>query len=451
MTKKTLNRRKFLELSATVGASAIAACAAPAAPAAPTTAAVVAPTSGGDAADFAGVTLQVWSGATIAPPAQLAADQWSKLTGGKVVVTAVPYAERSLKFAGLITGQDSNIDLVYAAGTFVGRFGSKLYEDLSKPDLGVDTSVYVPATIPVLSNSGTLCGLPIHSEMMVYIYNKTMFAAAGLDPDSPPATWSDLYAAAAKLQKGDRFACTIPWTTSIGVGSYYLMYLNSIDGAKLLSDDRTQVLFGSDKGLLAFERIEEGLRAGFFTPDLGADFEDYAAGKLFNEGGTASQINFAELWGYAVGKSPTDFPTTLKPEEVGVAVVPGVNPGATGSVNGFEGLGINKFSKQKQAAMHYLKYVTGPKFQLEMNIGGTLPSSLTAVLENPEVKSVYAIGETIAKQGQGVLNRYATPYNWDPPISDAIHKLVDGSMNAKQAHKAAVEGVEKIVQEYYAA
>lgn len=120
-------------------------------------------------------------------------------------------------------------------------------------------------------------------------------------------------------------------------------------------------------------------------------------------------------------------------------------------MNGFEGLGINKFSKQKKAAMHYLKYVTGSKFQLEMNIGGTLPSSLTAVLNSSEVKSVYAIGDTIAKQGQSVLNRYATPYNWDPPISDAIHKLVDGSMNAKQAHTAAVEGVEKIIQDYYAA
>ncbi len=413
--------------------------------------AVPSPTEADGASKFAGVTLQVWSGATIAPPAKSAGERWAALTGGTVVVTPVPYAERSLKFAGLITAQDPSIDLLYASGSFVGRLGTKLYENLSSPDLGVDTSIYVPATLPVLSSGESLCGLPIHSEMNIYIYNKTMFKAAGLDPDSPPAKWSDLYAAASQLAKGDRYGCTIPWTTSIGTGGYYLLFLNSIKGAKLLSDDRTQVLFDGDAGLLAFTLIEEGMRAGFFTPDLGQDFEDYATGKLFNEGGTASMINFAELWGYAVGKSPTDFPTKLKPEEVGAAVVPLVDTGNSGSINGFEGLGINKFSQQKAAALHYLRFVTGPEFQLEMNLGGTLPSSNTQILENPEVKAGYAVGPVLAKQGKGNLDRYSAPYNWDPPISEALRKLYDGSIDAKQAHTAVVEGVQKIVMDYLAA
>jgi len=35
--------------------------------------------------------------------------------------------------------------------------------------------------------------------------------------------------------------------------------------------------------------------------------DDYGTGKLFNGGGTASQINFAELWGQAVSGNATDF------------------------------------------------------------------------------------------------------------------------------------------------
>lgn len=438
-----ISRRAFVA-SVPLTAFALAACTPDGGTPAPTNG------NGGGDADFTGTTLQVWAGATIAPPAADAATQWEELTGGKVEVTPVPFAERAIKFAGLVTAQDPSIDLLYAAGSFVGRFGSRLYEDLGHPDLGIDTSIYVPATLPVLSSNGTLCGLPIHSESMIYIYNKRMFEDAGLDPETPPDNWTDLYAAAAKLKSGDRFGCTIPWTTSLGTGAYYLIYLNSIDGAQLLSQDRTQVLFGDDNGLLAFERIEEGMKAGFFTPDLGQDFEDYATGKFFNDGNTASMINFAELWGYAVGTNTADFPTTLAPEDVGSAVVPGVNPGNSGSVNGFEGLGINKFSQQKEAALHFLEFVTGPVYQLEMNLAGTLPSSNSGVLDNPDVEAVYPVGPTIAAQGQGNLDRYASPFDWEPPISDALRQLYAGEITAKQAHTSAVAGVQKIVEDYLA-
>lgn len=406
-------------------------------------------TSGAETGDFTGTTLQVWSGATVAAPAQNAAVEWEKATGGKIVVTPVPFAERSLKFAGLVSAQDSSIDLLYAAGGFVGKFGSRLYEDLGAADLAIDTSIYVPATLPVLSSGGMLAGLPVHSEMVTFIYNKTMFEAAGLDPESPPDNWSDLYTAAAKLTSGDRFGCTVPWSSIFAAG-YYLIFLNSIPDAKLLSDDRTQVLFGDEAGLAAFEKIEEGIKAGFFTPGLSTDVEDYAIGKMFNDGKTASMTNFAELWGYAAGSNPTDFPTTLNPAEVGVMTMPGVAAGNSGSLNGFEGFGINKFSKNKAASLHFLKYLTGPQFQLEMNLSKILPSSNTAVLESPEVEAIYAIGPVLAAQGKTNLNRYASPFDWEPPIAAALAGLYSGEISASAAHKSAVEGVKKIVEDYLA-
>lgn len=365
------------------------------------------------------------------------------------MVTAVPFAERSIKFAGLVSAQDPSVDLLYAAGGFVGKFGSRLYEDLSNPDLGIDTSIYVPATLPVLSSGDMLAGLPVHSEMMTFIYNKTMFEAAGLDPESPPDNWADLYGAATKLRSGDRYGCTLPFA-SIYSGAYLLMFLNSIPDAKLLSADRTQVLFGGDDGLQAFETIEEGIKAGFFTPGLSQDVEDYAVGTMFNNGKTASMINFAELWGYATGSNPTDFPTTLDPAEVGAMMLPGVSAGNSGSINGFEGFGINKFSKNKEAALHFLQYVTGPEFQLEMNLSKTLPSSNTAVLEDPQVEEVYAIGPVLAAQGDTNLDRYASPFDWEPPVAAALLGLYNGEISAKDAHKSAFEGVQKIVEDYLA-
>jgi ABC-type glycerol-3-phosphate transport system substrate-binding protein len=285
--------------------------------------------------------------------------------------------------------------------------------------------------------------------MELFIFNRTMFEAAGLDPDAPPTTWEELFAAAPALTDGDRYPMALP----VG-GPYsaalYVAFLNSIPGAKLLSDDRTQVLFGDELGLKAFQTIEAGLKAGFFDPNLGADVEDYAVGTMFNQGKTASQINFAELWGYAVGKDPENFPSVLQPEEVGVATVPGIDAGTSGSVNGFEGFGLNKFGVQQEAALDFLTYLTTPPFQKQMNLGGTLPSSNTAVLEDPEVQAVYPVGGVLAAQGQTNVDRYAAPYDWTPPVNEALGKLYRGELTAEQAHAEAVAGVQEILANYLA-
>jgi ABC-type glycerol-3-phosphate transport system substrate-binding protein len=402
------------------------------------------------APDFSGTTLQVWSGGTVAGPAEAAAAEWSARTGGDVVVTVVPFGERALKFAGVVAAQDPAVDLLYSSGQFATQFGDRLYVDLNDPALGIDTSVYVPATMQVLSSpDGGLRGLPVHSELQVLIFNKSMFEAAGLDPDAPPTTWEELFAAAPALTDGDRYPMAFPVGGPYGA-ALYLTILNSIPGAQLLSDDRTQVLFGDELGLKAFQVIEDGLKAGFFDPNLAADVEDYAVGTMFNQGKTASQINFAELWGYAVGKDPENFPSVLQPDEVGVALVPGVEAGVSGSTNGFEGFGLNKFGVQQEAALDFLTYLTNQPFQKQMNLGGTLPSSNTAVLEDPEVQAVYPVGGVLAAQGETNVNRYAAPYDWTPPLQEALGKLYRGEITAEQAHAEAVAGVQEVVANYLA-
>lgn len=452
-----LSRRDVLQAGATgLGAAFLAACGVQATPSPEASSAAPATAEPGSAepstaspepspARFDGVTLQAWSGGTTAGPAEAAAADWEALTGGKVVVTTVPFAERALKFAGVISAQDQSVDLLYISGDFAGRFSDRLYDPIT-----VDTSQYVPATVQILTSNGALRGLPQHSEMELFIYNKTMFDAAGLDPDSPPDSWDGLYAAAAGLTDGTRFPCAVPWAVSFGGSAYFLCFLNSIPGARLLSDDRTQVLFGGQEGLQAFQTIEAGIKAGFFDPNLSPDIEDYATGGMFNQARTASQINFAELWGYAVGGDPENFPTTITPDEVGVTIMPGIESGNSGSVNGFEGFGINKFGQQKEAALHFLQYMSGPEYQKKLNLSKILPSSISSVLTDPDVTAVYAVGEVLAEQGTYNLDRYASPYDWTPPINEALAKLYRGEIDASAAHEQSVAGVQEVVTNYLA-
>jgi len=395
--------------------------------------------------DLTGTTLRVWAGGTTGGPAEQAAVEFGELTGAEVLVERVPFEERALRFAGLIAGQDGSVDILTNNGQYAGQFGDRLYENLSDPQWAIDTSPFVPATITILTSDGGLRALPLYSEILLYIYNKTMFDAAGLDPENPPDNWPELYASAEALTEGDRFPAQVPWQVSYGSAAFFIPFLNSIEGARLLSDDRTQVLFGGDDGLLAFQTVEDGIKAGFFDPNLAPDIEDYAIGTNFNNARTASQTNFAELWGYAVGGDPENFPTILLPEEVGVTIMPGVTPGTSGSVNGFEGFGLNKFGTQKEAALAFIQYISGLEFQKAMTMAKTLPSSRSDVLNDPEVKAVYPIGEVLAEQAEWNVDRYAAPYDWTPPVSDALGKLYRGEIDAAQAHADAVAGVEEIV------
>lgn len=48
--------------------------------------------------------------------------------------------------------------------------------------------------------SGKTCGIPRDANTLGLYYNADLFRAKGLDPDKPPATWSELKQAAQKLR-----------------------------------------------------------------------------------------------------------------------------------------------------------------------------------------------------------------------------------------------------------
>ena len=431
----------------------------PAATAAPTPAATAAPTpaptappasaqassaapSASTEPDFTGINLHIWSGGTAFPPIDAVAGQFETASHAKVAREIVPGAERAIKFAGLIATGDTAIDILYGWTQFVGQFGDRLYSDLDA--MGIDKTPIVPAIVEALSFNNKLRLMPEHSEMEIYIYNKQYFQDAGLDPEKKDWTWDELYAAAPALTKGNRFPCAQAW----GNGAYYwLCFYNSIPGAKLLSDDRTAVLFDNDDGLLAFQTVDKGFKSGFFDPAFYSSADDYATGKVFNGGGAASEINFSELWGQAVSKNVKDFGATIDPSVVGATVVPGIKPMTSGTINGFEGFGISQFSQHKDAAFALLQILGSKEFQLKMHTFN-LPSMRTDVLTDPENLKVFPVGDVLARQGTFNLNRYGTPFDWTPPFNDAVTKMIKGDFTAAQAHASAVKGVQDIIIKY---
>ncbi len=76
-----------------------------------------------------------------------------------------------------------------------------------------EQSSYVPAVAGYYtSTKGEMLSLPFNSSTTVFYYNKDAFAKAGLDPNKPPKTWTEVWAAAAKLKaSGEKCGFTTGW------------------------------------------------------------------------------------------------------------------------------------------------------------------------------------------------------------------------------------------------
>jgi multiple sugar transport system substrate-binding protein len=62
-----------------------------------------------------------------------------------------------------------------------------------------DSSRFWPFTWQQTQYNGESYGIPFETDVRVLFYDKTLFEAAGLDPNKPPTTWDELMAAADKL------------------------------------------------------------------------------------------------------------------------------------------------------------------------------------------------------------------------------------------------------------
>jgi multiple sugar transport system substrate-binding protein len=67
-----------------------------------------------------------------------------------------------------------------------------MLEEIDLADFGFSEEDFWPGALQSCMWEGRLYGIPTNNETMALIWNKNLFEEAGLDPESPPATWDDV-------------------------------------------------------------------------------------------------------------------------------------------------------------------------------------------------------------------------------------------------------------------
>ena len=66
--------------------------------------------------------------------------------------------------------------------------------EVTLEEFGWTAEQFWPGALKSVTWDGKLYGVPTNNETMAFIWNKQIFADAGLDPETPPATWDDVVA-----------------------------------------------------------------------------------------------------------------------------------------------------------------------------------------------------------------------------------------------------------------
>jgi len=202
-----------------------------------------------------------------------------------------------------------------------------------------------------------LYSMPFNTSNAVMFYNKDMFEEAGLDPEDPPNSFSDVSDAAEKLSDGDRTygftMATIGWFFEQLMANQGALYLDNDNGR---DGDATEALVNSEEGLEIFKWLKEMNDAGSFT-NYGSAWED-PRGPFF-----AGQVGM-----YLDSTANTSAVIEESDFEVGTAFLPtadGVDP--EGVIVGGASLWItNKVSDEEQdAAWEFVKFMTESDVQAE--------------------------------------------------------------------------------------
>jgi len=228
-----------------------------------------------------------------------------------------------------------------------------------------DTSDFEPAVINYYKYQDKLQSMPFNASSAILLYNKDAFKAAGLDPEKPPVTFSEIADAAKKLTKKDASGKTIQYGFGPSIYGWLFEQLMATSGA-LYGDNgngrdnrATKVVYNSAAGKAILDWWKAGVEGGYF---LNPGIDNSGATNAFNAGKTAMYIESTATLRGSINAIAGKF-------QVGTGLYPRPDnkPATGGNIIGGASLYIMKSrpAEEQQAAWEFVKYAMSAAVQAQ--------------------------------------------------------------------------------------
>lgn len=319
------------------------------------------------------------------------------------------------------------------------------FEDVAKtPEDQAWLKSFIPGLMENGKALGKTWGIPFQRSTIVMYYNKDAFRKAGLDPNTPPATWEELISMGKKLtvkEGGDvkQWGLHIP---STGYPYWMFQALALQNEQALMNKTGNKVFFNSPKSIQALQ----------FWKDLGSKHKIMPEGTIdwgtlrqkFLDGSTA--IMFHSTGNLTAVKKNAKF-------DFGVAMLPAGK--RRGSPTGGGNFYIFKKSSdaEKQAALKLIKFMTSPENSAHWSIAtGYLAVSGAAYATKPMMDYIKAfppaeVAKNQLKYASAEFSTYETP-RVRKLLDDAIQSALIGRKSPQDALNSAQKAASRVLRKY---
>ena len=290
----------------------------------------------------------------------------------------------------------------------------------------------------------TTYGIPWQRSTIILYYNKEAFSAAGLDPDSPPATWDELTEYAKKLTVTENGV-----TTQYGIEipsdgyAYWMLqtFCNEQSGFNLMNDTGTETYYDdarTAKGLSFWKSLAEdgsmpsGIVAWSTTP---SDFLEGKTAMMYHTTGNLTNV-----------KSNAGF-------DFGVAMLPACETfgSPTGGGNFYIFKGVSE--ERQQAAFEFIKWMTDDErvaqWSIDTGYVATRPSAYETerMIAYAEEFPYCLVARDQLEYGYAELSTY-NQAEVQKAIDDAISYVMTDQLDVETALEQAQQTAESILKDY---
>jgi sn-glycerol 3-phosphate transport system substrate-binding protein len=300
---------------------------------------------------------------------------------------------------------------------------------------------------PAFMANGTVDGhvwsVPFQRSTAVLYWNKDAFKEAGLDPETPPATWTEQTDMGRKLviKSGDkvsRWGVQIPAT-----GGVYWLYqaLAEQAGQQLMNQAGNETYFASPGAIEALEYWVSLGKQGVQAPgvlDWGTTPNDFVAGRTAMMWTTTGNLTFV--------RSNAKFP-------FGVAMLPKDKQRGTPTGGGSFYIFSTATQAERQASLLFIKWVTSPERAAQWGMDTGYVATRPDAWETPRMKQ-YVAGFPQAAVARDQLP-YAVPelsthdnQQVTLPLNSALQAALAGTKTPKAALAEAQANADRLLRPF---
>jgi len=304
---------------------------------------------------------------------------------------------------------------------------------------------FYPAFMENSQTGGKTYGVPFQRSTPVLYWNKDAFKEAGLDPNTPPATWDEMVSFGKKLTKTDAAGNVSQWGVRIpssGFPYWLFQGLTTQNDVFVMNADGNQTYFDDPAVIEALQ----------YMVDLSTKHKIMAPGIV--EWGTTPKAFFeretAMMW------TTTGNLTNVRanaPFDFGVAMLPANKRRGAPTGGGNFYIFKDSSDEQKKASLDFIKWITAPEQAARWTIATGYVAPRPDAWETPAMKAYvkdfppalvarnqleFATAELSTYQNQ----RITTIFN------DGLEAAIIGKMTPEAAMKAAQKKGEKRLTAY---